>query len=89
MHPGSCLLATAFFSIRSKNSSMRSSLISASTTMQIGMAKREDEEKERDGRIVFWGTKALMGVSRGRRRGAIFIGSVWWRRRRWCAACLV
>mmetsp|Transcript_7818 Transcript_7818/g.17870 ORF Transcript_7818/g.17870 Transcript_7818/m.17870 type:complete len:83 (-) Transcript_7818:27-275(-) len=40
MQPGSARDPTAFASIIVRKSSMRSSLISASTTMQMGMAQR-------------------------------------------------
>ena len=69
MHPGSARDPTAFFSIMSRKSSIRSSLISASTTMQIGMAAREVVEKvDRDAgtaraewRLLWdvWGAKAV------------------------------
>jgi hypothetical protein len=58
MHPGSARLPTAFFSIISKNSSIRSSLISASTTIQIGMARRDEDVKDRAGFRECWGANA-------------------------------
>ena len=50
IHPGSARDPIAFASIIVKNSSMRSSLISASTTIQIGMASNDvDDDAEKRG----------------------------------------
>ena len=48
IHPGSLRDPIAFASIIDKNSSMRSSLISASTTIQIGMAASDVDAEKRD-----------------------------------------
>ena len=52
IHPGSLRDPIAFASIIDKNSSIRSSLISASTTIQIGMAASDVDDGDAEKRDV-------------------------------------